>query len=269
MRVGLIGCGRIMEEYHAKAWFDVRDKAQILAVADPSTTRINLLAGLFEVPESRRFADYREMLNHVDLDVVDIAVPNFLHEQIIVEAAQHQLDILSEKPLATSLEAADRILKIVEESDRHFAIWHNYIYEPLWMKIIEMTRGNLIGEPRLIRHEILIEGYYAGTSEYDSVWRTQMAQAGGGALLDNGYHYIYLCEAEMGSPITNVYACVRTYVLEQNVEDTAFVLLTHANGGITSLQFSCSFSQKSKGCRGLWNARLPHLQLQSRASHLV
>ena len=57
-------------------------------------------------------------------------------------------------------------------------------------------------------------------SSFDKPWFKS-----GGALLDNGYHYLYMAEALMGSPIVQAYGRVGTWVQKQDVEDVAVVLL--------------------------------------------
>ncbi|MDE2918948.1 MAG: Gfo/Idh/MocA family oxidoreductase, partial [Chloroflexota bacterium] len=73
-------------------------------------------------------------------------------------------------------------------------------------------------------------GWYVGAAAYDPTWRSRREDAGGGALLDNGYHNLYTAEAMLQSPITQVSARVGTHVREQDVDDTAALMLGHASG---------------------------------------
>ena len=71
-------------------------------------------------------------------------------------------------------------------------------------------------------------------------WRTQAEAGGGGPLIDNGYHQVYTALNYVGSPAVRVYARIGRYVQDIEVEDTALVLIEHANGATTSLQVGWS-----------------------------
>jgi len=247
LRVGIIGCGRIVEEGHARAFLDNRDLAEVVALADPSPERRQVVGELLDVPEERRFADYKTMLARTELDMVDLALPHFLHEEVTIYAAEQELDILSEKPLSTSLESVDRILRAVEEHGVRLGVYHNYKWMPAFARAKELVEEGRIGQPFLIRFEYLGGGHYPGAQGYDPDWRTKAARAGGGCLLDNGYHFCYLAEWFMGAPVDSVYGRVGTFVQQQDVDDLALVLLNHSNGTISSVQFS--WAVKSGGQR--------------------
>ena len=238
LRAGIIGCGRIVEEGHAGAFEALRDRVQVAAISDPVETRRDLIGGRLGVPSASRYDDYRELLARGDLDFVDMALPHFLHEEVILAAAQAGVTILTEKPLTTSMDSAQRIVEAVEASGIQMCVIHNYRHQPASAKALELVQAGRIGQPFFIRYEYLGGGHYPGAAGYDPDWRTKSARGGGGALLDNGYHYLYMSEALMGSPITQAYGRVGTFVQQQDVEDLAAVLLAHESGATTSLQFS-------------------------------
>ena len=247
LRVGIIGCGRIVEEGHVRAFQDNSNRVEVVALADPSSERLRVVGELLGVPEERRSADYKEMLAQTELDLVDLALPHFLHEEVTVYTAEQGVDILSEKPLSTSLESVDRILQAVEENHVCLGVYHNYKWMPAFAKAKELIEEGRIGQPFLIRFEYLGGGHYPGAQGYDPDWRTKAARAGGGCLLDNGYHFCYLVEWLMGSPVESVYGQVGTFVQRQDVDDLALLLLSHANGTTSSIQFS--WAVKSGGER--------------------
>src|SRR5688572_9725705 len=110
LRLGLVGCGRIVEEGHAPALLRLGDRVQVVALADPSEERRAKVGGLFGVPASARHADLAAMLAGEQLDVADVAVPHFLHLQAARAVAAAGLHLFLEKPMAISLEEADTLL---------------------------------------------------------------------------------------------------------------------------------------------------------------
>jgi len=220
------------------AFRDNSDRVEVAALADPCPERLKVIADLLDVPDEGCFADYKRMMEETKLDFVDLALPHFLHEEVTIHVAERGVDIVSEKPLSTSLESVDRILRVVEERGVRLGVYHNYKWMPAFVAAKGLVDAGRIGEPFLIRFEYLGGSHYPGAEGYDPDWRTKAARAGGGCLLDNGYHFCYLAEWLMGSPVESVYARVGTFVQPQDVDDLALLLLRHAHGHTTSIQFS-------------------------------
>ncbi len=234
LRLGLIGCGRIQEQGHAPVLQRMPDVWRVTAVADPTPERLNLISDSFGVPPEARFPDYRDLLRSGLVDAVDLAVPHRFHAPVCIGAARTRTPFLSEKPLATSLAQADEIIDEVERNDIPAGIMHNYLNRPSTAAALAAIEAGRIGNPFMFRMEHMGSGWYVGAAAYDPTWRSRRGDAGGGALLDNGYHNLYTAEAMLQSPITQVFARVGTHVREQDVDDTAAVMLGHASGA-TSL----------------------------------
>jgi len=83
-----------------------------------------------------------------------------------------------------------------------------------------LVRG---GEVFLYRNEGLGWGWWRGEGSYDPDWRIRASRSGGGGLIDNVYHSIYLAREMVGSPVRTVYARIGTYVQDIEVEDTALL----------------------------------------------
>lgn len=235
-KLGIIGCGRIVEEGHLPALGTMKDLVEVAAIVDQSVERLEKIGNQLGIPQERRFTDYKELLALDDIDVVDVAVPHTFHHQILIDAANAGKHLLSEKPLTTTLEEADEVLAAVAAAGVELCVCHNYLYQPSKVKLLEMIRDGAIGEPFLIRSEGLGGSHWPGVSEYESDWRTKSGIAGHGCLLDNGYHDIYLARAIMGSDISRVSASISTVRDYHEVEDLALVLFEHENCGTTSLQ---------------------------------
>ena len=242
LKAGIIGCGRIVQEGHIRAFEALKDKVTVIALADPAPECLSAVGEALGVPEQSRYASATELLEaQADaLDFVDLALPHFLHRDITIECAEAGVNILSEKPMATTVAEADDMLAAVEKAGVCFSVIHNRRYSPVSATVRELVAAGAIGKPFLIRSEGLGRGHYPGTPAYDPDWRTKSERAGGGCLLDNGYHNIYIARELMGSPVESVYGCIGTYRHSITVDDTACVLLSHENAGITSIQIAWS-----------------------------
>jgi len=247
LRLGIIGCGRIMEQGHSPALQELTDQAQVISLADPSPERRNVLGGIFAVPAGSQYESADEMLSSEELDVVDIATPHAYHEAAIVSAAKAGVHVISEKPLATDLDEVDRILEAVEAAGVKLCVLHNYRYGPPSIKARELIAAGAIGDVFLVRMEGLGGGHYKGATGFDPDWRTKSAKSGGGCLIDNAYHSIYQAREMMGSPVKSVFARVETYTRDIDVDDTAVLILNHENGGTSVLMVSWGVSAGGAG----------------------
>jgi len=239
LKVAIIGCGRIVEVGHAPAFTQLKDEAEVVAIADPSEERLKIIGDRLGVKPENRFRDHQKMLSSVCLDVVDLALPHFLHESITIDCAQAKVDIISEKPIATNLEEADNMLRAIEENGVKFCILHNYKYQRHTAEVLRLVKEGKIGKPFLARSEGFGGSHWPGISDYDPDWRTKSKRAGGGCLIDNGYHNLYLTREIMGR-VKSVYARVGTYYHNIDVDDTALLLLEHESGGTSSIQVGWS-----------------------------
>jgi len=235
LKLGLIGCGRIMENGHVPALKKLGKNYQVVAVSDPSEERTKAIGDALGIDAGHRYSGYQEMLDKESLDIVDIATPHFLHKDPAVAAAGAKAHVITEKPVARNLAEADEMLAACSENGVRLAVLHNYRYQPLMRKLFELVQSGAVGEPFMSRLEGMGGGYYKGTDQYDPTWRAD-ARGGGGCLIDNGYHFVYIFREVMGSAMTSVYARTGTYALPIEVEDLAAVLYGYENGGMFSLQ---------------------------------
>ncbi|MBX7245506.1 MAG: Gfo/Idh/MocA family oxidoreductase [Candidatus Sumerlaeaceae bacterium] len=244
INLGIIGCGRIVEEAHIHALIELKKLFRVVALADPSSQQLEKIAAMLEkakLPRPALYTDYRKMLKtEKSLTTVDMALPHHLHHEGVMAAAAAGLNVFTEKPLAVNLKQADAMIAAMKRAKRSLIIFHNYLYIPAIARALELVRDGAIGKVFLIRNEGLGGGHWPGTASYDPAWRTKSAKAGGGCLLDNGYHHLYLCREFMGAKASQVYAVTRTYTRPITVDDTAVLLLSYKNGGTACVQTAWS-----------------------------
>ena len=233
----IIGCGRVVQVGHLLGFKEVADRIRIVAVADPVAENRDMVGNALGVPSAARFADYRDLLISTPTDFVSLALPHFLHEEVTLACAEAGRHILTEKPLTVSMESAGRVAAVVRRAGIVLGIHHNYHHFPHYSAMRQVIAEGRIGRPFFIRYEGIGGGPWDGIKSYDPAWRTRADRSGGGVLLDNGYHSMYMCEYFMKSPVAEVSARVGNFQ-KFAVDDLAVVTLTHQNGGISSVQVS-------------------------------
>jgi predicted dehydrogenase len=242
----IIGCGRIVRDHHIPAWQALgRDPVANWTLADTSyESRLRAQAAM-GVPNERAYKDYRALLIRERPDFAVISTPHVSHETIALDCLRAGVPVLVEKPMATSLAAARRMVETAERENVPLAVIHNYGARPQAISARQMLLDGAVGRPFLLRSETLGMGWSPGIEDFDADWRTKMALSGGGCLLDNGYHAIYMAESFLGE-IETVSARVATYNHPIDVDDTAILLLGHAGGGTSSIQAAWSMAGESR-----------------------
>jgi predicted dehydrogenase len=236
LRIGLIGCGGIVQQSHVPGLLEIPELVQIGAVADPVEANRDRIGQTCGVPVERRFDDYRDLLGAGDLDAVIIATPHSLHAEQAIQAASAGLGIVSEKPMATSLDDADAVLEAVGRSGVIYTVVHNFLYMPGTLEACRLLAAGEIDTP-LVGSAKSLFPKTADQADPQAVWRASAA-AGGGCIGDTGYHEIYLVETLVGSPVRYVEARVQTKFFDVEVDDVALLLLEHQNGAVSTVSTS-------------------------------
>jgi predicted dehydrogenase len=250
----LIGCGRIVREHHIPAWQSLgRDAVANWTLADVSYgSRLHAQAAM-GVPNEHAYKDYRALLIRERPDFAVISTPHVSHETIALDCLRAGVPVLVEKPMAATLAAARRMVETAERENLPLAVIHNYGARPQAATALQLLRDGVVGKPFLARSETLGMGWSPGVDDFDADWRTSMAQSGGGCLLDNGYHAIYMAESFLGE-IESVSARVATSNKDIEVDDTAFLLLGHAGGATSSIQAAWSMAGESRAVNEIYGA---------------
>ncbi|WP_137284546.1 Gfo/Idh/MocA family protein [Halorussus salinisoli] len=157
--------------------------------------------------------DWRETLDEVDI-FLNLG-PNHVHVEPSIEALDRDIHVLSEKPLATSKEGAERMADAAAESDAVTATGFNYRFVPAIQYAKDLVEDGELGE---IRHFTgrYMQGHLAGSPDADWSWRLSKEHAGAGALGDLGAHTIDLARFLVGD-VRRLSGHCRTFVDERPV----------------------------------------------------
>jgi predicted dehydrogenase len=237
MRIGIIGCGRVVEEGHAPALRPLIDsgRVEVVGLADPSQERRTEVKKALGDTPAAEYDTWGEMLGS-ELDAVLVAVPHYLHARAITDAAAAQVDMFVEKPLGLNLDEVDRIAGIVE--GRRVSIIHNWRFNPDIVAAADAIKEGRLGDVTLIRNEMIFGTPWASKDPNSPGWRFDRTKSGGGVVIDMIYHAIYLAETFARSPVEKVTANLANNANSGTVEDTAVITLTHASGASTCIQRS-------------------------------
>lgn len=234
MKYALIGCGRISTN-HIKA--AVNNKLEIVAVCDVVPEHMeNVLAkhGLETDTSIKRYTDYKQMIAENELELVSIATESGLHAEIALFCIENGINVIIEKPMAMSLQDADKIIKASEEKHVKVSACHQNRFN---IAVQEMRKALESGRFGKLSHGSIHVRWNRNQDYYTQApWRGTWAQDGG-ALMNQCIHGIDLLRWTFGDEVEEVYGQTRQqfhHYLE--AEDIGMAVVKFKNGAIGTIE---------------------------------
>ena len=226
LRGAIIGFGAVARNGHWPAYANSRE-AKIVAVVDRTEERRT--AARESLPEVATFATMEELAAGAEVDFVDICTPPALHGEPILDALARGWNVLCEKPLLLDLVELEKVRSLAKQSGRAVVPVHNWKYAPIVRRATEMLRSGAIGQLRGVEIETLRIQDCAVADPVHPNWRRDPAIAGGGVLMDHGWHAIYLARHWFGEEPGEIRVALHR-TAPNEVEDEATLTLLFPNG---------------------------------------
>lgn len=255
IRLAVIGTGR--RGWAHLAILKTLPQYQVVAIADP--TPANLDRGSSLAPGAKTYSDYKKMLaERNDIDAVVVITPSFLHSEVTVTALEHGLPVLCEKPMATTVEAANRMIEASRKTGKLLYIGFQKRLVPTTIKMHELAKSGAIGDiefvcGNLFRGDWNPQGwkYIDPKTGVATNWR-YLTFTEGSALLEDGIHELDSLNWIINSPVSRVTACGGDNVYKQReTVDHADVMVEYENGVKLSFNFCLFAPNAGPGSRRL------------------
>jgi myo-inositol 2-dehydrogenase/D-chiro-inositol 1-dehydrogenase len=222
VKVGLLG-SQFISTIHAESLKNCAE-AEIIAVASPSPGNAEKFAAQFQIPH--HYTDYHELLARDDIDMVVIGIPNHLHCEAVIAAAERGKHIVIEKPLCLSLDEADRMLEAARKASVKLMYAEELCFAPKYVRLKQLLDSGALGKPTLLKQSEKHDGPHA-----DHFWDVE--RSGGGVAMDMGCHAIEFFRWMLNRPkILSVYAQMNTQVHADKTlgDDNALLILEFEDG---------------------------------------
>lgn len=225
LNFALVGCGRIAKRHSELLGFNQISGAKLIAVCDDINEKSKKIGNQFDV---KSYTCMDEMMINEPVDVVVVLTPSGLHAKHVVNLSKYGKDIMVEKPMALTLNDADKMIAACDQNKcRLFIIKQNRFNVPV-VKLREAYDEGRFG--KLILGTVRVR-WARHQSYYDQdEWRGTWAMDGG-VLTNQASHHLDMLEWMMGD-IESVFASAKTALADIEVEDTAVALLKFKNGAL-------------------------------------
>ncbi|OLF05061.1 dehydrogenase [Actinophytocola xinjiangensis] len=225
---GTIGVGMVghafMGAVHSHAWrsahrfFDLPVVPHLAVLGGRDLGRTKAAAAKFGWASVQ--TDWRELVNSPDVQVVDICTPGDSHAEIAIAALAAGKHVLCEKPLANTVEEAERMAEAAADASAkgvRSMVAFNYRRVPAIAYARKLITDGRIGTVRHVRAVYLQD--WLSDEQAPMTWRLRKDTAGSGALGDLGAHLVDATQYLVGEPLTGVSAVTNTFVHRRPTED--------------------------------------------------
>lgn len=228
VRLGIIGIGN-MGTTHSKSLTEgLVPEMELTAVADRKESRRAWCKE--NLPESVTiFEEGKDLIASGTCDAVLIAVPHYQHPELAIDALDHDLHVLCEKPAGVYTKQVRLMNERAQKSDKVFAMMFNQRTNCVYRKMHELVTSGELGAIKRVNW--IITDWYRTQSYYDSGdWRATWEGEGGGVLLNQCPHNLDLLQWICGMP-SRVHAfCHNGKWHDIEVEDDVTAYLEYPNG---------------------------------------
>jgi glucose-fructose oxidoreductase len=233
VRFAVIGQGYFAQGAVLPA-FEEADGCELRAIFSNDRTKLRGLKRKYDVPMALGYDQYDDYLRSGEVDAVYIALPNDMHAEYTIRAAQTGVHVLCEKPIATGSEDAEAMLTACAENGVRLMIGYRLHFEGATLEAIERVRRGDIGRPRFF------SSTFAMQVQADNI-RTRRAR-GGGPLLDLGIYCVNAARALFRAEpaqVAAMSATVRGDRRFREIDEQVSAVLLFPDERLA--QFTCSF----------------------------
>ena len=248
LNVGMVGY-KFMGRVHSNAWlkadkfFDLKARPVMKVICGRDKTGVTNACARWGW--NQFVTDWRDVVNDVTIDIIDINTPNDTHAEIAIAAAKAGKAILCEKPLAMNVKEAKLMCDAVEKAGVVNMICHNYRRIPALVLAKKMIDAGDLGT--IYHYRARYAQDWIVDPNFPLVWRLQSKISGSGTHGDIGAHIIDLGRYLVGE-FSEVAGQMQTFIKERplpgdsskkgkvTVDDASMFIGRFANGALANLE---------------------------------
>jgi predicted dehydrogenase len=240
--VGIVGTGLIFEQ-HARALAALAPRARIVALCDLDHDRLARARARHGIAAS--CSDHEKLVTRADVDVVIVCTPPRFHEEVVVAALSAGKHVVCEKPLASTLASADRIITVARDHPGRLSVVYQFRYLTVVRRALWLQANGGLGTLLSGRFHRFARFYRPGKAPR-APWWGSWEMAGGGAVMTQLIHELDLMCLLFGSP-ARVFASAETLKEQIESEDTCAAVINFASGAICTASASMTAHRSTAG----------------------
>ncbi|NDJ21661.1 Gfo/Idh/MocA family oxidoreductase [Nostoc sp. B(2019)] len=232
VRYAVVGLGWFAQEAALPA-FTHADNSELVALVSDDPTKREEVSKQYGIQRTYSYEEYEDCLTNGEIDAVYIALPNHLHRDYTVRAANQAIHVLCEKPMAVTEEDCEAMIKAAKDNNVKLMIAYRLHLEEANLQAVEIVRSKQIGEARIF-NSVFTQQVEEGNTRLRNV-------TGGGTLNDIGIYCINAARYLFQDEPIEVFAVAANKGEQRfsEVEEMTSAILRFPNERLAT--FTCSF----------------------------
>jgi predicted dehydrogenase len=222
-KIAILGAGFITD-IHLESYHRFIPEAEVVAVYARNAEKAKSFAAKHHIP--KWYTDVDTLLKESDCEIVDICLPNFLHAEACIKAANAGKHVIIEKPLAVTLEEADAMIDACKKAKVKLMYAEELCFAPKYERVRHLVKEGAVGDVYMLKQSEKHSGPHTD-------WFYDINLAGGGVLMDMGCHAMewFRWMLDNAKPVS-VYASMSTVLHKERTkgEDNSIVIVEFENG---------------------------------------
>lgn len=240
LRIAVLGCGRISVVYR-QAFENIGNEIQVVLAVDKDLCRAEAFAEAFDgctASDETCPQAVAHLLREHQVDLVHILLPHHLHCVYAVQALKTGIHVLTEKPIAITMEDAAAMERAGCESGKQLGVIFQNRYIDGVQKVRDLLQTGALGKLKGVSSTLT---WHRPPSYYACDWKGRWETEGGGVVIDQAIHSIDMVRYMTGLEAVQIQGHIDRRVLTQiEVEDVADAAITLENGVVYSF-FACNY----------------------------
>ncbi|HEV2424885.1 MAG TPA: Gfo/Idh/MocA family oxidoreductase [Terriglobia bacterium] len=197
----IVGLGRISMGQFMPGVKAAGRRSQITALVSGHPDKAARVAAQYGVPRRAiyNYQNYEQIAHNSNIDAVYIALPNGMHAEYTIRAAQSGKHVLCEKPMANSIAECEQMIDACRKANRKLMVAYRCRLEPTNLRAVQLIRDGYVGKLQIIDTGF---GFNIAPGE----WRLNKKMAGGGPMVDVGIYSLQACRYLSGEEPVEVSA---------------------------------------------------------------
>lgn len=181
--VALVGLGKYATEQLAPALLQTED-CYLAAIVTGTPSKIPYWKEKYNIADKNiyNYDNYDSIKNNPDIDIVYIVLPNSMHAEYTIRAAQAGKHVICEKPMAISVAECDQMIAACKKAGKSLSIGYRLHFDPYHLEMVKMGTQKKYGEIKKMNAAFAFE------APKKNWWRLDKKYAGGGPLMDLGIY---------------------------------------------------------------------------------
>lgn len=183
--IALVGLGNYANGQLAPALQET-EKCYLAGIVTRTPSKAEEWKKKYNIPDKNiyNYENYDEIADNPDIDIIYVVLPNSMHPEYTIRAAKAGKHVISEKPMATSVEDCQRMIDACKENNVKLSIGYRLHFEPHNQRVMELGQQQVFGKVNSV------SGANSFVINDPSRWRLDKELAGGGPLMDVGIYVV-------------------------------------------------------------------------------